>query len=151
MFSMNKTNGGRRSGCSTSTKDEFCRESRDTSSDVATVSPHPLSCRYECFFNREDIDGWDIRQGMNDLLGYDAVPEPPVIIAALQACRRMNDYAMTVRFLEAVKNKCGNQVNQIYPYIVQEIAPTLCELGCDLPETLCYHKPELFLKSVFEY
>ncbi|KAJ3636872.1 hypothetical protein MTP99_000376 [Tenebrio molitor] len=110
-----------------------------------------LTCRYECFFNREDIDGWDIRQGMNDLLGYDAVPEPPVIIAALHACRRMNDYAMTVRFLEAVKNKCGNQVNQIYPYIVQEIAPTLCELGCDLPETLCYHKPELFLKSVFEY
>lgn len=84
---------------------------------------------------------------MNDLLGYDAVPEPPVIIAALHACRRLNDYALTVRFLEAVKNKCGNKVNVIYPYIVQEITPTLAKLGCDLPETLCYDKPELFLKE----
>lgn len=87
---------------------------------------------------------------MNDLNGYDWVPEPPVIIAALHACRRVNDYALTVRFLEAVKNKCGSQVKVIYPYIVQEIAPTMCELGCDLPEALCYHKPELYLQSVYD-
>lgn len=58
---------------------------------------------------------------MNDLAGYDSVPEPRIIIAALHACRRLNDYALAVRFLELVKDKCGNKVNEIYPYIVQVV------------------------------
>lgn len=40
---------------------------------------------------------------MNDLQGMDLVPEPKIIIAALKACRRLNDYALAVRFLEGVK------------------------------------------------
>jgi len=59
--------------------------------------------RYEGFFNRSDIDGWEIRKAVNDLQGYDLVPEPKIVIAALKACRRVNDYALAVRFLEAVK------------------------------------------------
>jgi len=59
--------------------------------------------RYERFFNRADIDGWEIRKAVNDLQGYDLVPEPKIVIAALKACRRVNDYALAVRFLEAVK------------------------------------------------
>jgi len=59
--------------------------------------------RYESFFSRSDIDGWEIRKAVNDLQGYDLVPEPKIIIAALKACRRVNDYALAVRFLEAVK------------------------------------------------
>jgi len=59
--------------------------------------------RYERFFNRPDIDGWEIRKAVNDLQGYDLVPEPKIIIAAMKACRRVNDYALAVRFLEAVK------------------------------------------------
>lgn len=77
--------------------------------------------RYECIFGRDDADGWDVRQAMNDLAGYDSVPEPRIIIAALHACRRLNDYALAVRFLELVKDKCGNKVNEIYPYIVQVV------------------------------
>nr|CAH7744745.1 unnamed protein product [Callosobruchus chinensis] len=87
---------------------------------------------------------------MNDLTGYDSVPEPRIIIAALHACRRLNDYALSVRFLEMVKNKCGNNVDEIWPYIVQEVTPTVAELGCDFPENLGYDKPELFLESVFD-
>lgn len=79
------------------------------------------NCRYECIFGRDDADGWDVRQAMNDLAGYDSVPEPRIIIAALHACRRLNDYALAVRFLELVKDKCGNKVNEIYPYIVQVV------------------------------
>lgn len=82
---------------------------------------------------------------MNDLHGLDMVPEPRLINAALGACRRNNDYALTVRFLEACIDKCGPYKDKIYPYIVQEIKPTLKELGCNLPEELGYDKPELFL------
>ena len=35
--------------------------------------------------------------------GEDVVPEPKIIIAAMKACRRLNDYAVAVRYLEAVK------------------------------------------------
>lgn len=59
---------------------------------------------------------------MNDLSGMDIVPEPKIVIAALNACRRLNDYALAVRFLETVKDKCGGRVNEIYPYILQVLA-----------------------------
>lgn len=83
-------------------------------------------------------------------MGHDLVPEPRIISACLHACRRVNDYALAVRFIETVKDKCGSKVHEVYPYIVQEIAPTLCELGVDTPEELGYDKPELFLESVFD-
>lgn len=87
---------------------------------------------------------------MNDLLGLDFVPEPPMIVAVLNACRRVNDYAIAVRFLEGVKDKCGGRVLEIYPWIIQEITPMLCELGIDTPEELGYDKPELCLESVYD-
>lgn len=78
------------------------------------------------------------------------MPEPKIIIAALKACRRINDYALAVRFIEAVKDKCGPHVGTIYPYLVQEIRPTLSELGINTPEELGFDKPELALKDVYE-
>ncbi|CAB3241199.1 unnamed protein product [Arctia plantaginis] len=113
-------------------------------------SDEDFDCRYETFFNRKDIDGWEIRKAMNDLCGMDLVPDPKIIKAALHACRRVNDYALAVRFIEACKDKCGPKVNEIYPYIIQEIKPTLTELGIETPEELGYDKPELALESVFE-
>lgn len=106
--------------------------------------------RFEAYFNRPDIDGWELRKGMNDLCGMDLVPEPKIIIAALKACRRLNDYALTTRILEAVKEKCGGEVDKIYPYIIQEIRPTLNELGISTPEELGYDKPELALQNVYD-
>lgn len=40
---------------------------------------------------------------MNTLIGYDLVPEPKILEAALRACRRLNDLASAIRILEAVK------------------------------------------------
>lgn len=77
----------------------------------------------------------------------DLVPEPKIICAALRACRRLNDYALTTRFLESVKDKCGPEVDKIYPYILQEIRPTLDELGISTPEELGYDEPELWLEE----
>lgn len=118
--------------------------------NVVCLLPIDCNFRYENFFNRQNIDGWDVRKGMNDICGEDLVPEPKIIIAALKACRRVNDYALAVRFLEAVKDKCGDRVKEIYPYIIQEIRPTLTELGIDTPEELGYDKPELALKNVYD-
>ncbi|CAG9841226.1 unnamed protein product [Diabrotica balteata] len=117
---------------------------------VQHESVKDMIARYECIFGREDSDGWDVRQAMNDLTAYDSVPEPRIIIAGLHACRRLNDYALSVRFLEMVRNKCGNNVDSIWPYILQEVGPTVAELGCDFPESLGYDKPELWWESVFD-
>lgn len=66
-------------------------------------SEEEFDTRFENFFNRPDIDGWELRKAMNDIHADDLVPEPKIVIAALKACRRVNDYALAVRYLEAVK------------------------------------------------
>jgi cytochrome c oxidase subunit 5a len=50
-----------------------------------------------------EIDGWLIRKGINELQGYDNFPEPKIVSAALEACKRVNDHSLAVRFLEALK------------------------------------------------
>ncbi|XP_065166252.1 cytochrome c oxidase subunit 5A, mitochondrial [Atheta coriaria] len=119
-------------------------------SKVNTETDDQFDARYEAYFSRSDIDGWEVRKAMNDLCGLDLVPEPKIICAALRACRKVNDYALAVRFIEAVKDKCGNNEKEIYPYIIQQIKPTLTELGLNTPEELGYDKPELALQNVFE-
>lgn len=106
--------------------------------------------RYEAFFNRKDIDGWEVRKGMNDILGMDLVPDPKIISAGLKACRRVNDYALAVRWLEGCKDKCGAKTAEIYPYLLNEIRPTLNELGVLTPEEMGYDCPELALKTVYD-
>merc|ERR1711974_222697 len=66
-----------------------------------------FDARFEAYFNRPDIDGWEVRKAMHDLTGLDLVPEPKLVAAALRACRRVDDYALTTRFLEVNKFKCG--------------------------------------------
>lgn len=119
-------------------------------SSHSTESDAEFDARYVAYFNRKDIDGWECRKAMNDLIGMDLVPEPAIIIAGLEACRRLNDYALALRWIEAVKNSCGPHVNEIYPYLLQEIRPTLMKLGVETPEEIGYDQPELALKTVFE-
>eukprot|EP00088_Acartia_fossae_P025137 TRINITY_DN259_c0_g1_i2.p1 TRINITY_DN259_c0_g1~~TRINITY_DN259_c0_g1_i2.p1 ORF type:complete len:161 (+),score=55.71 TRINITY_DN259_c0_g1_i2:38-520(+) len=109
-----------------------------------------FDARYEAFFNRPDIDGWEIRKGMSDLVQMDLVPDPIIVAAALRACRRVNDYALTTRILEIVKIKCADQVNEIWPYMIQELKPTLDELGILLPEEMGYDQPELALPNPYD-
>jgi len=113
-------------------------------------SDEAFDARYEAYFNRQDIDGWEVRKAMNDLQGMDMVPEPKIISAAMRACRRVDDYALAVRYLEAVQNKCGGQKDKIWPYLLSEIQPTLDELGILTPEQMGYDKPELALEDVYD-
>jgi len=122
---------------------------RSMSSHEKQETDEEFDARYVAYFSRPDIDGWEIRKGMNNLIGMDLVPDPKIISAALKACRRVNDHALTTRFLEAIKFRC--LVNKdLYPYVIKEIKPTLDELGISTPEEMGYDKPELALKSVFD-
>merc|ERR1712080_438044 len=121
---------------------------RMMSSEVVE-SDAEFDARYEAYFNRSDIDGWEIRKGMGDLCAMDLVPEPTIVAAALRACRRVNDYALTTRILETIKLKCGVKEAEIWPYMVQELKPTLDELGILLPGDMGYDKPELALPNPY--
>ncbi|XP_050309859.1 cytochrome c oxidase subunit 5A, mitochondrial-like [Anthonomus grandis grandis] len=119
-------------------------------SKASTETDEQFDQRYEKFFNQKDLDGWDIRRGLTDLWGHDLVPEPTILAAALRACKRVNDYALAVRLLEAVKDKCGGKESEIYPWVIQELRPTLTDLGISTPEEMGYDKPELYTQSVFD-
>ncbi|VDO95318.1 unnamed protein product [Soboliphyme baturini] len=90
---------------------------------------------------------YNLAKGLYELHKEDVIPEPKIVAAALRACRRVNDYALAVRFLEAVRLKCGRKANKIYPYVIQEVRPVLDELGISTPEEMGYDKPELFWPS----
>lgn len=67
----------------------------------------------------------------------------------LHACRRLDDFPMTVRVLEAVYDK-GAGSNEIYNYILGEIKPTMEELGLSTPEELGLAKWCQLQDPVFE-
>lgn len=91
--------------------------------------------RWEDYFNREDIDTWELRKGLNDLYGHDLVPEPRIVGAMLKAARRLNDLPMALRILEAVKQKAAGD-EKIYSYVLSEVRPILDDLGLKTPEEL---------------
>lgn len=101
-----------------------------------------FDARWHNYFSKPDIDGWEIRKGINDMQGYDLVPEPKIMIAVLHACRRVNDHSLAVRYLEAVAVK-ANYNKKIMDYLMQEIRPTLNELGISSLEEMGYNEPEL--------
>ena len=85
----------------------------------STETDAEFDARYEAYFNRADIDGWEYRKAMGDLAGMDLVPEPAIVNAALRACRRLNDYALATRTLEVIKMKCAGNEAVLWPYMLQ--------------------------------
>ena len=108
---------------------------RNYASQKKQESDEEFDARWEAYFNREDIDAWELKKGLNDIYGHDLVPEPKIVIAMLKAARRIHDVSMAVRILEAVKEKAaGNQ--GVYSHVMEAIKPTLQELGVKTPEEL---------------
>lgn len=132
---------------------KFCRISRTqiisrkNHGHIPDIYETNFDQRYVALFNRTDIDGFELRRGMTLILGMDLIPDPKIVIAALKACRRVNDYALAVRWLESCRFKCINHLDTIYPWIIQEIRPTLKELSISTPEEMGYDFPELFLQT----
>ena len=98
-------------------------------------SDEDFDARWLAYFNQPDLDAWDLKKGVNELYGHDLVPEPKIIVAMLQAARRINDLSLAIRILEAVKSKAAGD-KEIYSYVLSEIRPTLEELGIRTPEEL---------------
>ncbi len=53
--------------------------------------------------HRPTLDGWELRKGINDMQCIDVFPEPKIVISCLEACRRLNEHSLAVRYLEALK------------------------------------------------
>ena len=69
---------------------------RKYSDNIQQRTEDDLEKTYTQYFNRPDIDGWEIRKGMADLLSR-VLPQPEVVAAALRACRRVDDFSLTAR------------------------------------------------------
>lgn len=100
--------------------------------------------RYLNYFNKPDIDGWELRKGINDMQTLDLIPDPEIMKAVFRACRRVNDHSVAIRYQEAVKSKTAGDT-KIWEYLKEEFTPTLKELGISSLEEMEYDKPELAL------
>lgn len=63
------------------------------------------------------------------------MPEPKIVSAMLRAARRVNDVAVAIRVIEAVKSKCAGD-KEMYSYVLNGVKPTIQELGLKTPEEL---------------
>ena len=108
-----------------------------------TETDESFEAKWIEFFNSPNLDEFELKQGFNDLIyQYDAVPEPEVVSAALKAAKRLNNFAVAMRIIEAVKYKGGGDMN-IYNYVIENIRPTLDELGINTIEELDLDKVSL--------
>lgn len=47
-------------------------------SELKEETDEEFYSRYEAYFNRKEIDGWEARKAMNDLASQDAIADPKV-------------------------------------------------------------------------
>ncbi|TGZ79475.1 cytochrome c oxidase [Ascodesmis nigricans] len=100
-----------------------------------------FTARYEKEFdNVQDV--FELQRNLNNAFAYDLVPSPSVIVAALKAARRVNDFPTAVRIFEGVRAKVENE--QQYSQYLDELKDVREELGVALLEDLY---PELVLKK----
>ncbi|KAL2889324.1 Cytochrome c oxidase subunit 6, mitochondrial [Ceratocystis lukuohia] len=92
-----------------------------------------FTARYEKEFDTVQ-DVFELQRNLNNAFAYDLVPAPSVVIAALKAARRVDDYATAVRVFEAIKAKVENQSQ--YESYLTELKPIREELGIHLKEDL---------------
>lgn len=89
--------------------------------------------RFVKFFDNVD-DLFELQRGLNNAFGYDLVPSPSVIEAALKAARRVNDYPTAVRIFEGLKVKAESEA--LYKQYMDELAPLKAQLGVETKEEL---------------
>lgn len=92
-----------------------------------------FSARYEKEFEGVQ-DVFELQRNLNNAFAYDLVPSPPVLVAALKAARRVNDFPTAVRIFEGVKAKVENKDQ--YQQYLDELKPLREELGITLKEDL---------------
>ncbi|KAF9312730.1 Cytochrome c oxidase subunit 6 [Podila horticola] len=106
---------------------------RNYSSEHQEESFEHFTERFVKFFDNVD-DLFELQRGLNNAFGYDLVPSPSVIEAALKAARRVNDYPTAVRIFEGLKVKAGSEA--LYKQYLDELAPLKAQLGVETKEEL---------------
>ncbi|KAH8888872.1 COX5A-domain-containing protein [Thozetella sp. PMI_491] len=92
-----------------------------------------FSARYEKEFDGVQ-DVFELQRNLNNAFAYDLVPSPSVVIAALKAARRVNDFPTAVRIFEGIKAKVENKGQ--YQQYLDELKSLREELGVVLKEDL---------------
>ncbi|KAH7135308.1 cytochrome c oxidase subunit VI [Dendryphion nanum] len=92
-----------------------------------------FTARYEKEFDKVN-DVFELQRNLNNCFAYDLVPSPSVIISALKAARRVNDFPSAVRVFEGIKFKVENKSQ--YEEYVKELEGIREELGIPLKESL---------------
>ncbi|KAF7880505.1 uncharacterized protein EAF02_007351 [Botrytis sinoallii] len=92
-----------------------------------------FTARYEKEFEQVQ-DVFELQRNLNNAFAYDLVPSPSVVVAALKAARRVNDYPTAVRIFEGIKAKVENRGQ--YDQYLEELKPLREELGVSLKEDL---------------
>eukprot|EP00049_Salpingoeca_infusionum_P017149 m.351904 g.351904 ORF g.351904 m.351904 type:complete len:158 (-) comp16396_c0_seq1:151-624(-) len=98
------------------------------------LSDADFDAKWKAYFEDQSHDEHAIRRGLNDLFAQDLVPEPVILEQALRACRRVDDFATTVRIFEGVKDKAADDAT--YQVVVNQLQPVIKELELTLPEEL---------------
>jgi len=106
---------------------------RAYSADAHEESFEEFTSRYEKEFDAVN-DVFELQRNLNNAFAYDLVPATSVIIAALRAARRVNDFPTAVRVFEGIKAKVENP--QQYQQYLDELKSLREELGITLKEDL---------------
>lgn len=93
-----------------------------------------FTARWTKFFNEEAYDQFELLRGLNNCFSYDIVPPVPVVEAALNAARRLNDFSTAVRIFGGLKEKVENKMQ--YDTYMEHLASLKSELGVPTPEEL---------------
>ncbi|MCJ1439043.1 Cytochrome c oxidase subunit 6 [Xylographa pallens] len=120
-------------GCfSTSSRRSVDKDGQEAA-DHHEESFEEFTARYEKEFESVQ-DVFELQRNLNNAFAYDLVPSPSVIIAALKAARRVNDFPTAVRIFEGIKAKVENKGQ--YDEYLRDLKPIREELGVNLKEDL---------------
>ncbi|CAN6652325.1 cytochrome c oxidase subunit 6, mitochondrial [Trichomonascus vanleenenianus] len=92
-----------------------------------------FTARFEKEFE-EAYDLFEVQRVLNNVFSYDLVPAPSVMEKALQAARRVNDYATASRVFEGLRYKVESK--EQYQQYLDELKDIREELGITLKEEL---------------
>ncbi|KAG9244947.1 cytochrome c oxidase-like protein subunit 5A [Calycina marina] len=102
-------------------------------SDAHEETFEEFTARYEKEFDSVQ-DVFELQRNLNNAFAYDLVPSISVLVAALKAARRVNDFPTAVRIFEGIKAKVENRGQ--YDQYLEELKPLREELGIPLKEDL---------------
>ncbi|KAI9760640.1 MAG: Cytochrome c oxidase subunit 6 [Chaenotheca gracillima] len=115
-------------GCSS-----FSTSAKRLSDEHGEESFEEFTARYEKEFEAVQ-DVFELQRNLNNAFAYDLVPSPSVIVAALHAARRVNDFPTAVRIFEGIKAKVENKAQ--YQEYLAELKDLRTEMGVSLKEDL---------------